>query len=159
MNHHRITTTARAPRAVDRESTPPSGRRRIVRVPRGVVGQVRAAFAPGARLATAIGAVLGGFVPISTWQVTHHELSAAAPLWQQPLTLLVLGGLLYSATTVFAWGKLAFRSPVKAAGFVVLLEGVLVGSQTPWLSAAALVVLAGVNAIATGATLSSEAAS
>lgn len=123
--------------------------------PKSVVQQVRAAAHPRARLATAIGSVLGGFVPLATWQVAHHELTAA-PLWQQHATLLVLGGLAYSSTNVYSWGRQAFRGRVKAAAFVLLLEGVLVGSSTHWLHVAALCLLAGVNAITTGATLSVE---
>ena len=44
---------------------------------------------------------------------------------------IVAGGLLYSAKTVYAWGKLAFHTAAKALGFVVLLEGVMILSQTP----------------------------
>lgn len=123
--------------------------------PKSVVQQVRLAAHPKARLATGIGAVLGGFVPLATWQVAHHELTSAV-LWRQHATLLVLGGLAYSSTNVYSWGRQAFRSRVKAAAFVLLLEGVLVGSITHWLSVAALCILAGVNAITTGATLSVE---
>lgn len=129
---------------------------RFNRRPRGIVAQTRAALRPGNRLASALGAMLGSFVPLATWVLAHRELDASRPLWKQFGSLLVLGGLAYSATNVFSWGRLAFRSPVKAAGFVVLLEGVLVGSSTHWLSLAALAVLAGINAIATGAILSTE---
>lgn len=131
---------------------------RFNRRPRGIVAQTRAALRPGSRLATLLGATLGSFVPVATWVVAHREINAALPLWRQFGSLLVAGGLAYSATNVFSWGRLAFRSPVKAAGFVVLLEGVLVGSSTHWLSLAALAVLAGINAIATGAILSTEGA-
>lgn len=131
---------------------------RFNRRPRGIVAQTRAALRPGNRLASALGATLGSFVPVATWTVAHREMSTSRPLYEQWGLLLVLGGLVYSATNVFAWGRLAFRSPVKAAGFVVLLEGVLVGSSTHWLSLAALAVLAGINAIATGAILSTEGA-
>jgi hypothetical protein len=129
---------------------------RFTRRPRGIVAQTRAALRPGNRLATLLGCVLGAFVPTATFFVAHGELDASRPLWRQFGSLLVAGGLAYSATNVFAWGRLAFRSPVKAAGFVVLLEGVLVGSRTHWLSLAALAVLAGINALATGAILSTE---
>lgn len=129
---------------------------RFGRRPRGILAQTRAALRPQARLATLLGCVLGAFVPVAVWVVAHRELALGVPLWRQFGSLLVVGGLVYSATNVYTWGRLAFRSPVKAAGFVVLLEGVLVASKTPWLSIAALVVLAGINAIATGATLSTE---
>jgi len=123
---------------------------------RSVVQQVKAAAHPRARLATAVGSVLGGFVPLASWQMAHHELSAAQPLYTQLIAYIVLGGLIYSSTNVYSWGRAAFRGRVKAAGFVLLLEGVLVASSTGWLSIAALAILMGVNAITTGATLSVE---
>ena len=120
----------------------------------GVVAQVREATKPRARLATVLGALLGGFVPTATYVVAHRELDASKPIYAQPGTLLVLGGLLYSARTVFAWGKLAFGEGSKALGFVVLLEGVLLASRTSWLSVAALLYLAAINGVATGCRLS-----
>lgn len=67
-----------------------------------------------------------------------------------------LGSFVPLATWVLAHRELDASRPLKAAGFVVLLEGVLVGSRTHWLSLAALAVLAGINALATGAILSTE---
>jgi hypothetical protein len=49
---------------------------------------------------------------------------------------------------------MAFASGWKAAGFCVLLEGVLLVSRTPWLSVAALAYLCAINGIATGVRLS-----
>lgn len=149
-------------RALPLDSEPPSRTKLKPRRNRGIVGQVRAAFAPHARLATFIGAVLGGFVPVASWQLAHHEIDLFWPTsfveaCTQWRVLLVLAGLVYSALTVYSWGRLAFRSKPKAVGFVVLLEGVLVGASTPWLNLGALGLLAAVNAIATGATLSEEA--
>jgi hypothetical protein len=73
-------------------------------------------------------------------------------LWN-PSSALVAGGLVYSAKTVWQWGRLAFACPWKATGFVLLLEGVMVLSRIEWLSVAALVYLVGINAIATGCLL------
>lgn len=121
----------------------------------GVVEQVRAALAPSARLATALGSVLGAFVPFATYVVAHLELDVSGrPLFGQVATYLTLGGLCFSATTVFRWGQLAFRSTVKAIGFVVLIEGTLIGSGTTALSLLALGLLMTINAIATGCVLS-----
>jgi hypothetical protein len=66
-------------------------------------------------------ALLGALVPSATFMVGHYELAS----WTEPKALIVMGGLVFSALTVFRWGRLAFGSPVKAFGFVVLAEGVV----------------------------------
>jgi len=104
-------------------------------------------------LAACLGALLGGFVPLSTFVVAHQEVSRVQPLYEQWVTLLVGGGLLFSATTVYAWCKQAFQSSVKAFGFVLLVEGTMVISQVQWLSVAALVYLIAINGVATGCQL------
>jgi len=123
------------------------------RADRGVVAQVRAALKRGNRLATALGFLLGGFVPIASYVVAHHELALSEPLWAQRGSYLVLGGLAYSAKTVWAWGRLAFDNAFKAAGFVVLIEGVMVTSSTHWLALAALTYLVAINGTATACNL------
>jgi len=119
----------------------------------GVVDQVRLASQRGNRLATFLGSLLGGFVPLATYVVSHQELDFTLPIWTQPKALLALGGLLYSAITVYRWGRMAFDGAVRALGFTVLLEGVMVFSSVGWLSHAALVYLIAINAISTGVTL------
>jgi len=114
---------------------------------------VRTAIMPENALATAMGAILGGFVPLATFTVAHQELGGTE-WYLQPKLALVLGGLLYSAKTVVHWGHLAFRDRTKALGFVILLEGVMIFSATAWLSYFALALLVAINAIATGVTLS-----
>ena len=47
------------------------------------------------------------------------------------LIAFVAGGLGYSATTVFAWGRLATGSAFKAVCFTALIEGVMVLSLLP----------------------------
>jgi hypothetical protein len=101
-----------------------------------------------------LGFLLGGFVPLASFFVAHYELTTDAPLYSQKAIYLVLGGLAYSAKTVWQWGRIAFRNALKAAGFVVLLEGVMVTSRIVWLSVAALVYLMVINGIATGCNLS-----
>lgn len=131
-----------------------SGVRPMPRAPRapkpapGVVDQVRAALKPQNRIATLVGFMLGGFVPVATF-VTAHSGS-----WTALSVALVVGGLLYSARTVYSWGVLAFAERVKALGFVMLLEGVLVTSQTAWLARAALAYLVLINGTATACQLS-----
>ena len=147
--------TASSPR-LRAVSEPPAARPpRAPKPPRtDVVSQVRAAVQPKNRLATALGALLGGGVPVATYVLSHHEVTQADPLYAQLPAWLVLGGLLFSALTVYQWGRMAFGSGAKALGFAVLLEGVLTCSATPWLSAGALAYLVIINATATGVRLS-----
>ena len=121
----------------------------------GIVDQVRVALEPTYRLATFIGALLGAVVPVSTFAVLHAEVGADLA---QPKAMIVAGGLLYSASTVYQWGRLAFSSWEKALGFTVLLEGVMTLSDQMWLSGLALGYLCLINAIATGVTLARGAA-
>lgn len=113
-----------------------------------VIQQVRRAFAPGARLAGFIGLGIGGFVPVATYTVVHCECAIYPRLWW-----LVLGGLLYSAITVFTWASAAFGSRVKAAGFCVLLEGILTFGHTYSLGLAALAMLVFINAVSAACAL------
>jgi VIT1/CCC1 family predicted Fe2+/Mn2+ transporter len=119
----------------------------------GVVDQMRVAMHPEHRLATGMGFLLGGFVPIATYMVAHYEFNRAVPFYSQFVTLLILGGLGYSAKTVFDWARLAFAIPLKALGFVVLVEGVMTTSANHWLALAALGYLVAINGIATGTRL------
>lgn len=145
--------TASSPR-LRAVSQPPPARPRVFKPARtDVVSQVRAAVQPKNRLATALGALLGGGVPVATYVLSHHEITTA-PLYAQLSVWLVLGGLLFSALTVYGWGRMCFGSGAKALGFVVLLEGVLTCSSTAWLSVGALVYLVAINATATGVRLS-----
>lgn len=118
----------------------------------GVVAQVKRALRPSARTATVLGFLLGGFVPLASWVVAHREYETTIGLWQLS-TLLVLGGLIYSARTVYVWGTLAFSSPLKAVGWTLLLEGVMVLSRTGWLSFSALIYLIMINGTATACSL------
>jgi hypothetical protein len=113
-----------------------------------IVEQVRSATREGHRLALACGMLLGGFVPLATYILAHGEVAADPRKWA-----LVGGGLLFSATSVFEFGREAFRSLLKALGFVVLVEGVMIWSATEPLSLAALALLVAINAIATGTNL------
>ena len=120
----------------------------------GVIGQIRFAFTRGAYLGTIIGIVLGGFVPVGAYTICHEELPHQSGWAWAFLALLVLGGLVFSAKTVWQWAAAAFQDPWKASGFVILLEGIMVLAETPWLSWSALLLLVAVNGIATGVTLS-----
>ena len=114
----------------------------------GVIAQVREALSNP--VALVVGILLGGFIPLVTYTVSHHEV-------RSPLTwTLILGGLAYSALTVFEWAKMAFNNTFKALGFVILLEGVMVMSTVEWVRIAALVYLIAINATATGCTLARQ---
>jgi uncharacterized membrane protein HdeD (DUF308 family) len=120
----------------------------------GVVGQVQIAFKRKNRLATLIGFVLGGFIPLASYTVAHRALNEEIHVLLQLNAYIVLGGLIYSAITVFTWAVLAFQNRLKAFGFVLLLEGVMTFVAIPWLSLTALALLVGINGVATGCNLS-----
>lgn len=135
---------------IRRPSTAPA---RAPRTPAklGVIDQVRVATRH--RSASVLGFALGALVPVASWWLAHHEVTRAAP-WATPIAaLLVLGGLAYSAPTVYGWMLLAVGSKIKAAGFVLLVEGVLVASGSPWLVAVALACLVLINGTATACRL------
>lgn len=116
----------------------------------GVIEQLRVASNNPAALL--IGCLFGGFIPLATYWISHRELDVSGSVWQ-PAWAMVAGGLVYSAKTVFQWARLTFQDAWKATGFVVLIEGVMVTSHTPWLSVAALAYLMTINAVATGCQL------
>jgi hypothetical protein len=114
----------------------------------GVVDQISIAFAKNNLFATLCGFVLGGIVPVTVFRTAHYGVAVNPWLW-----VLVVGGLIYSAITVFKWGTIAFSSAVKSFGFVVLLEGTLTFSPDHALAYAALAVLTAINGVATGVNL------
>lgn len=113
-----------------------------------VIQQIKRAFLPGARLAAWVGILLGGLIPVCTWVTAHCEVQAHPWHWA-----FVAGGALYSAQTVYHWGRAAFGAWPKALGFVVLLEGTLTFGTILPLSLAALAVLVFVNAVAAACAL------
>ncbi len=113
-----------------------------------VVADVRAALDNGNRLPALLGALLGGGMPVASYQTAHHDAAGNPWLWS-----VVAGCLLFSSLTVYAWGRAAFGSPAKALGYVLCLEVVMTFSPTEWLAVLALLFLVGINAVATGATL------
>lgn len=116
---------------------------------RDVVSQIKLAFANP--LPLLIGALLGALVPVATFTVGHAELGAAG--WASVPGVIVVGGCLFSAITVYKWGRRAFDSAFKALGFVVLSEGVMTFSHVPWLSMVVLGFLVAINAVANGSNL------
>lgn len=116
-----------------------------------VVDQVWLACRKDNISATIGGFLLGGLVPLMSFMEAHYDLKVE--WWFDPKALLVLGGLIFSFYTVYHWGKKAFGSIFKAAGFVVLVEGTMVFSNIQWLAITALVFLITINGVATGIKL------
>ncbi len=121
----------------------------------GPIAQIKESVKPRNRLAAFTGVMLGGFVPLASYWIAHHEVVGAG-YWMPVMVTLVFGGLIYSAKTVYQWARVAFDCPWKAVGFVVLLEGTMIFSNTMWLGVTALSLLIGMNAIATGCTLAKK---
>lgn len=128
--------------------------RRVSKRP-GLVEQVSVALHRSNRRATAIGAVLGGVVPVATYHLAHYQVSLEWGSLSEldPRAALILGGLAFSLGTVVDWGTLALSSRRKAWAFAVLIEGTMVLSSAAWLGLVCLGLLVGINAIATGVTL------
>lgn len=112
------------------------------------VDQAREVFRKGGRLSALVGLILGGFVPLASYTLVHLEVATRPLLW-----VLVAGGLIYSAISVYAWARQAFGYRLKALGFVVLLEGTLTFCSVQWLSLAGLAILMVLNGVTAAVTL------
>lgn len=95
-----------------------------------------------------LGMVLGGFVPLATYEMVHYEVTHDKLYWA-----LIAGGLVYSALTMYRWARRAFEDWAKAIGFVVLLEGTMTFSKAPWLSLAGLSILMILNGVSAAKSL------
>lgn len=102
-------------------------------------------------IAALIGAT-AGLVPVGVYEVGHYELTSWSPL-ECPKAVIVYAGLLFSALTVLGWSANMFGSKVKALGFTLLLEGIMMASSAAWLTAIALSYLVLINAAANGCRL------
>lgn len=118
----------------------------------GIVTQIRTAFRSRNRLAAVSGMLMGGIVPLMTYFVAHFELAK----WFTAQGALVCGGLLFSAITIWQWARAGFACPWKATGFAIIVEGVMVVSQQPWLAQVSLGYLIVINGIATGVRFSQQ---
>ncbi len=117
----------------------------------GIVAMVRTAARKRNRIAMTAGFILGGWVPTVTYLICHRHVQEFPILW-----LLVAGGLTYSAMTVFTWAKIAFKQPLKALGFVIILEGAMTFVPDLWIGLPSLALLIGINGLATGTNLALE---
>jgi hypothetical protein len=92
----------------------------------------------------------GGFVPLAAWSLVHLE---ALDWWHWAT---VAGGALFSSLTVISWGERILSSKPKAIGFRVLVEGVMLGAQTQWLSLWASCLLTVINAVSCSVALAAH---
>jgi hypothetical protein len=106
--------------------------------------------------ATLIGALVGGLVPWFARTLAHDQLPAAWSSGSQGLAMVmlavVLGCAVFSAITVYKFGRATFGDTRKALGFVLAIEGVMLVS-TGATSNVALAVLIAINALANGAAI------
>ena len=106
--------------------------------------------------ATLIGALVGGIVPWFARTLAHDQLPAAWTAGNSALALVmlavVIGCALFSAITVYKFGRATFNDTRKALGFVAAIEGVMLVS-TGATSNVALFVLILINALANGSSI------
>ena len=106
--------------------------------------------------ATLIGALIGGVVPWFANTLAHGQLPSAWSAGNMGLAMVmlavVIGCALFSALTVYKFGRAAFGCQKKALGFTLALEGVMLVS-TGATSTAALIVLIAINALANGSVI------
>lgn len=105
-----------------------------------ILSQLRALR--GQRLATVTGSIMGGVVPVLIYRLSHHHAAESPALW-----LIVAGGLLFSASSVYGWGMRLFGGAwYKAGGFTLLLELSTI-FVNGWESKLALSILVLINAV------------
>lgn len=111
-----------------------------------VVGQIKLAFR--CPIAATIGFLFGAAIPCGVFRTVHWDLNANHLLW-----LVVVGGLAVSAKTVYEWSYSAFGCRVKAIGFVLVLETMMVITPSLWLASTFLLLLVLANGIAASVAL------
>ena len=90
-------------------------------------------------LAFLVALAFGGFVPVAVW-------------------CLITGSALFSSLTVIDRGRRILLNTPKAIGFAVLVEGVMITSQTEWLALSSLGLLIIVNSVACAVALARDTA-
>lgn len=90
-----------------------------------------------------LAALAAGFLPAAAYFIAHGEVQDSPGMW-----VLVVASLIYSAPTLAAWVTEWTGSKIKAWGFTVLLEGVMIYSITPFLAPIGLMFLMGINCAA-----------
>ena len=126
----------------------------------GPVGQARIALKSENRLATFIGLLLGGVIPVASFSVAHYAIDLNSNIFVQPTSYFVLGGLCFSAPTVFSWLRACFSGSIlKSLGWIILIEGIMVYPLPEMLRPLAwtsLFFLVAINSVATGCNLSAK---
>lgn len=87
-----------------------------------------------------IAAIAAGFIPVASYVLVHKEAPHSFVMWT-----LVLAALGFSAPTLAQWASKWAKSTVKAWGFTVLLEGVMILSTTEILSLVGAAILVAIN--------------
>jgi hypothetical protein len=106
--------------------------------------------------AALLGAVIGGMVPWFARTLAHDEIpgtwSDGSHTLAAIMVAVVLGCAVFSALTVYKFGRAAFGDARKALGFVLALEGVMLVSHGST-STVALALLIAINALANGSVI------
>ena len=106
--------------------------------------------------AALLGAVIGGMIPWFARTLAHEEIPSAWSNGNHVLAgimiAVVLGCAVFSALTVYKFGRAAFGDARKALGFVLALEGVMLVSRGAT-STVALALLIVINALANGSVI------
>ena len=124
-----------------------------------ITEQIRRAFKKNNRLPFGIGAAMGAFVPVAIFCLTQYTMGVSHDLVmgckEYPWLMgLIIGGCVFSAKSVYQWSRAAFANDrVKAAGFVVLLEGCMVLAPILTLKIIAGLFLVLINAFSSGSSV------
>jgi hypothetical protein len=106
--------------------------------------------------ATLIGALVGAVVPWFARTLAHEELpttwSAGHRTLAAIMIVVIMGCALFSALTVYKFGRATFGDARKAVGFVFAMEGAMLVSHGTT-STVALAVLIAINALANGSAI------
>lgn len=92
-------------------------------------------------LGAVLAAISAGFIPVASYLLAHVESDERPWLWG-----LVAAALAFSAPTMASWAQRWCDGVVKAWGFTILLEGVMIASDLSWLNRVGLAILLSINA-------------
>ncbi len=123
---------------------------------KSVISQIQSACANGNRRWALVGFIIGGIIPALTFCIDRYEVKSTSPLYAQVAVYLVLGGMAFSAKTVYQWTKAAYHDMIKAIGTVVIIEGVMIFSENLTFAVVSLIFLVAINGTATACNLVSD---